>query len=106
MNLSCGMHCTKFWYDHVRQSSWTHGGKVYGFGGFGSAPVDDYEDDEEYPSFMRVVFDFYGSTSRCWNNQVSENKITCCKYVQASPLTVTVLKVSLKAIVTIRWLSV
>lgn len=51
-------------------SSWTHGGKVYGFGGFGSAPVDDYEDDEEYPSFMRVVFDFYGSTSRCWNNQL------------------------------------
>ena len=53
------------------QSSWTHGGKVYGFGGFGHAPPEA-EDDEEYPSYIRVVLlEYYGDTSRCWNNQVS-----------------------------------
>ena len=30
------------------------------------------EDDEDYPSYIRVVLEFYGYTSRCWNNQVSE----------------------------------
>ena len=56
---------------HVWQSSWTHDGKVYGFGGFGSAPVEA-EDDEDYPSYMKVVVEYYGVTSRCWNNQVSQ----------------------------------
>ena len=74
---------------HIYQSSWVHGGKVYGFGGFGHPPAeaeDDEEDKkvssrlesdrhinqfEDYPSYMRVVLEYYGYTSRCWNNQVS-----------------------------------
>jgi len=69
-------------------SSWVHGGKVYGFGGFGHPPAeaeDDEEDNkvssrlesdrhinqfEDYPSYMRVVLEYYGYTSRCWNNQL------------------------------------
>ena len=73
------------------QSSWTHGGKIYGFGGFGGAPtrfgiIDGDEDDyvQEYPSYLRVVQEYYLWNTRCWNNQVSQ--VPCCVVLFSVPI--------------------